>query len=379
MSLEKVGDYTITREIGQGGMGKVFQALSPQGVTVALKTVMWPETLDARTRWETVERFQREARAARSLSHPNICQVIDIGAEQDTFFIVMEFLDGQSVRDLIKIAGGIKPERAAEIMGSVCEALAYAHDQGIIHRDIKPDNIMVLRSGEVKLMDFGLASIAYEKGVTQTGTTMGTFCYMSPEQAQGSKADARSDIFSLGATFHEMLSGRRAFEGDSPAAVVSSILNAEVAPPSGCPSQLSRAVAKCLRKRPEHRFQSVRELMGALSRGEAATDTAVTAVLPGPQKDAGASYSSPTPGAVSARRGAPPRAETEPAGRRSDLRCPKCNEPMSGTTPSCWRCGTPNPVIAQRAAHKKYQTEIGAALQDLRSNRRKGGRPKGNR
>ena len=208
MSLGNIADYTLKRELGQGGMGKVYLARSSDGHDVALKTIIIPEGINARARWEAVERFQREARAARSLTHDSICQVLDTGADGETFFIVMEYLDGQSLRERIEETGSLPVERSVQIMFEVCDALAYAHDQGIIHRDIKPDNIMVLRGGRAKIMDFGLASIVYETGMTQTGTMMGTISYMSPEQARGEKLDVRSDIFSLGVTFYEMLTGK---------------------------------------------------------------------------------------------------------------------------------------------------------------------------
>jgi hypothetical protein len=197
MATRKIAGYTITREHARGGMGTVYQALSPEGAMVAIKTVLWPESVDPRTRWEAIERFQREARAASSLSHPNICQVLDFGADEDSLYIVMEFLEGNTVRQLIGDAGAIKVDRAVEIVSSVGEALAHAHDQGIIHRDVKPENIMILRGGQAKLTDFGLASVASQQTMTMPGTTMGTMSYMSPEQVRGEKVDARSDIFSL--------------------------------------------------------------------------------------------------------------------------------------------------------------------------------------
>lgn len=374
MSLQRIADYTITRELGQGGMGKVYQALSPDGATVALKTAVWPEGLDARARWETVERFQREARAARSLQHPGICQVLDIGADQDTFFIVLEFLDGQSVGELVELAGAIKLERALEIMLSVCDALAFAHEKGIIHRDIKPDNIMVLRTGQVKLTDFGLASITHETGVTQTGTSMGTFAYMSPEQARGEKVDLRSDIFSLGATFYEMLTGRRAFDGQGIVAVTNQILQDDPAPVKGVPTHVSVALSKCLRKKREHRFASVRELTDCLRGKGAAGEVARTAVRP-PQA------TQPAAPSAGRRRAAPPAAPRQPAaatpppsasGAVPDLRCPKCNEPMTRTTAACWKCGTPNPAIARRRQRSESNVELRDALQSFDRSRRSG-------
>ena len=355
-------------------MGEVLQALSPEGETVALKTVLWPQGLDARSRWETVERFQREARAARSLAHPNICQVLDIGAEEDTFFIVMEFLDGQTVAELIQLAGAVKAERCVEIMLGACGALAFAHEQGIVHRDIKPANIMILRNGQVKLTDFGLASIVHEAGVTQTGTTMGTFAYMSPEQTRGEKLDARSDIFSLGSTFYEMLSGHRPFQGEGPGVIVNQILTKDPATLEGIPSHISLTVNKCMRKQPEHRFQSVTEILDRLRQpAQAQASSSETAILPGGPP--GSVYASPPVTQIAKRVAQQPPAPAETSavsGRPPDLRCTKCNEAMTKTTPSCWRCGTPNPLISQRKHREDHGKELRAALSDLAPRKKRG-------
>jgi serine/threonine-protein kinase len=333
-------------------MGKVFQALSPSGDTVALKTMLLPEGLDARTRWETVERFQREARAARSLTHPAIVQVLDIGADGDTFFIVMEYLDGQTIREIVTAIGPISVARAVEIASSACQALAYAHDQGIIHRDVKPDNIMVLRGGATKLTDFGLAAIVVEKGVTQTGTVMGTFSYMSPEQVRGEKLDARSDLFSLGATLYEMLSGRQAFPGDTPAVVLNHILKDEPAPIADLPPHVSRTLTRCLRKDPLQRFQSARELAASLQ-GKAADQPVGTAILPG--RAAAPAAPAPAPEIVASLTAPPPV-----------FRCSKCGEPMSKTAPSCWKCGEPNSLMAMHREEAKRQHQVDSLLRNFR-------------
>jgi serine/threonine-protein kinase len=367
-------------------MGKVFLASSPDGAEVALKTVVFPEGLNARARWETVERFQREARAARSLDHPNICQVLDIGAEADTFFIVMEYLKGRSLREEIDSSGAIPLERSAAIMFQVCDALAYAHDKGIVHRDIKPDNIMALQSGQAKLMDFGLAAIVYESGVTQTGTMMGTFAYMSPEQARGEKLDARSDIFSLGATFYEMLTGQQPFQGEAPGAVLNEILTKEVEHVSGLPPAVSRALNKCLRKQPSYRFQNVGEIASALrtagfTPAEREAPTAQgTMVLPGQASQTAASpseRSAPASSAPAAGQTAPdtpsPGQRAQRTGRTTpDLRCPKCGEGMAASTPSCWRCGTPNPSLARRKTFHESQVAINEALKDFKPRKKRG-------
>jgi hypothetical protein len=278
VSPREIGGYRVIRELGRGGMGTVYEALSTLGTTVALKVVSWPETVDPRARWDAIERFQREARATRSLSHPNICQVLDFGADADGLFIVMEFLDGDSVREIIDLAGKIDLERAVQIVCGVGEALSHAHDRGIIHRDIKPANIMVLRSSQVKLTDFGLASVVREGVVTRTGQTMGTLFYMSPEQVRGDRADARSDIFSLGATFYEMVTGTRAFDADSAAGVMNQILTRDPPLAGTLPEPVSRALQRCLRKDPQQRFQSARDMMTYLARREATADR--TLVLP---------------------------------------------------------------------------------------------------
>ena len=280
MSLRSIGGYRITRELGRGGMGTVYQALSAEGATVAVKTVVWPDTVDPRARWNAIERFQREARAARSLSHPNICRVLDFGADENSLFIVMEFLDGDTVRQLIDLAGKIELGRAVPIVRDVGEALAHAHGKGIIQRDIKPGNIMVLRNGQVKLADFGLAFVVHETGVSRTAETMGTLFYLSPEQVRGDRVDARSDIFSLGATFCEMVTGTHAFSGESPAAVMHQILTGDPALAKDLPDSVCRLLEKCLRKDPQERFQSAREITDCLSMWERAAAPTPTAVLP---------------------------------------------------------------------------------------------------
>ncbi len=381
VSLGRIADYTLIRELGQGGMGKVFLATSPAKAEVALKTIVFPEGLNARARWETVERFQREARAARALEHPGICQVLDFGADAETFFIVMQYLEGQTLRQQIDASGAVDPERSVGMMFDVCDALAYAHDAGVVHRDIKPDNIMLLTSGQAKLMDFGLAAIIHETRLTQTGTMMGTFSYMSPEQARGEKLDARSDIFSLGATFYEVLTGEPAFQGEGPGAVLNEILNKEVKPITGLPPVVSRVVNRCLRKQPAYRFQSVREIPSALRTGgfaPAKPETPAaqgTMVLPGQAAEAAAApprRAAPAAGPSAPSASLPARGARRARQTVPDLRCPKCGEPMTSSTASCWRCGTPNPSIARRKTYHESQLAIDEALKGLKPKKKRG-------
>jgi class 3 adenylate cyclase/predicted Ser/Thr protein kinase len=282
VSLRRIADYTIIRERGRGGMGVVYQALSPAGATVALKAVTWPEQAEAKKRWEAIERFQREARAAHALTHPNICQVLDYGADESSLFIVMEFLDGQSLRELLQAAGAIAVARALEIMREVAEALAYAHGQGVVHRDVKPENIVVLRGGQVKLTDFGLASVPSETGLTKTGVALGTLAYMSPEQVRGERVDARSDLFSLGATFYEAMMGQRAFAGESAAAVMHGVLEASPLRAAGVPPQVCDLLSRCLQKQPAARFQAASELVQRLAGLALEVGFRGTEVLPSP-------------------------------------------------------------------------------------------------
>ena len=396
MSLGNIADYTLKRELGQGGMGTVYLARSSEGQDVALKTIIFPQGLNARARWETVERFQREARAARSLTHDNICQVLDTGADGETFFIVMEYLDGQSLRERIDETGSLPVERSVQIMFDVCDGLAYAHDQGIIHRDIKPDNIMVLRGGRAKIMDFGLASIVYETGMTQTGTMMGTISYMLPEQARGEKLDVRSDIFSLGVTFYEMLTGRPAFEGEAPGAVLNAISNKEIESVSGLPPTVSRTLNKCLRKQPPYRFQTVREIIAALRTtgippvsegvhnafpkgtmvmpGTAPTESVVpptpppAAPTPPPAASAPPPPAKPTPSPISS--ATPPPAAS--AAKGPGFKCSKCGEWLAEKTASCWKCGTPNPAISVRKSRTESQSAISDALQNYKPPKKRG-------
>jgi len=280
--LRIIGGYTVTREVGRGGMGRVFEGLSPEGHTVAIKIMNLPERSGPRARWEAVERFQREARAAQSLDHPSIVHVLDVGLDQDSFYIVMEFVDGQSVGELIQVGGAIERARAVAIVIAVCDALAYAHDRGVIHRDLKPDNILLPRDGGAKVTDFGLAAIIADTRLTQPGLLLGTLGYMSPEQTRGEELDARSDLFSLGATFYEMITGRQLFSGDSPAEVIHRICTQDVPLVPGLPSAIQDTLAKCLARDRSKRFSSAREVTASLRAELQAQHASHTSVLAAP-------------------------------------------------------------------------------------------------
>jgi serine/threonine-protein kinase len=222
---------------------------------VALK-ILFPELSVDRA---FVERFRREAQAAANLSHPNIVPVFDWGEDSGTYFIVMEFIDGRALSSILRTAGPMHPDRAAEIGADVAQALAYAHRHGVIHRDVKPGNVLITEDGIVKVTDFGIArAINTEESLTQTGAVMGTATYFSPEQAEGMGVDARSDIYSLGVVLFEMVTARPPFMGDTPVAVASKHVRENPPTPReinpAVPPDLEAIILKCLAKSPEYRY-----------------------------------------------------------------------------------------------------------------------------
>ncbi|MGB8098722.1 MAG: protein kinase, partial [Terracidiphilus sp.] len=267
-SGSKLGPYEIVSPIGAGGMGSVWKARDPRlNRDVAIKVS------DARFS----ERFAREAKAIGALNHPNICQIHDVGPD----YIVMEYIEGAPPR------GPLAPAEAVRLAMGIAAALEAAHSKGITHRDLKPANILVTRSGP-KLLDFGLALVNSGTDITDAptalsvaGAVMGTVAYMSPEQAQGKPADARSDVFAFGLVLYELLSGRRAFAGDSAADTMAAIIRDEPGQLEA-PAKLCEIVTRCLRKSPAARFQTMTEVRGALEQAAAipASTTPSIAVLP---------------------------------------------------------------------------------------------------
>ncbi len=250
------GRYELSHLVARGGMAEVYRAHDRLlDRPVALK-VLFPELSVDRA---FVERFRREAQAAANLSHPNIVPVFDWGEDNGTYFIVMEFIDGRPLSSILRTAGPMHPDRAAEIGADVAIALAYAHRHGVIHRDVKPGNVLITEDGIVKVTDFGIArAINTEESLTQTGAVMGTATYFSPEQAEGMGVDARSDIYSLGVVLFEMVTGRPPFMGDTPVAVASKHVRENPPTPReinpSVPPDLEAIILKCLAKSPEYRY-----------------------------------------------------------------------------------------------------------------------------
>ncbi len=259
--------YEIQRELAQGGMAEVYLARD-QLLTrpVALKA-LFPEFAREPS---FVERFRREAQAAANLNHPNIVAIYDWGQESGTYFIVMEYVEGRSVRDLIRSEAPVDGNTTAEIAAEIASALAFAHRNGVVHRDVKPGNVLLTQQGTVKVTDFGIARAGTSDGLTQTGSVMGTATYFSPEQAQGLVVDGRSDVYSLGVVMYEMVTGVPPFSGDSPVAVAYKHVREDPIPPSernpDVPPGLEQVILTALAKDPEHRYQSADDLRGDLLR-----------------------------------------------------------------------------------------------------------------
>jgi beta-lactam-binding protein with PASTA domain/predicted Ser/Thr protein kinase len=272
--------YEIQGVLGQGGMAKVFKGRDTVlGRDVAVK-VLSPQFA---TDDQFVTRFRREAQAAAGLNHPNIVSVFDTGDQGDIHYIVMEYVHGRTLRDTIRSEGPLMPERAAEIADAVAKALSAAHETGLVHRDIKPGNIMITNDGEVKVMDFGIARTATGDTLTQTAAVLGTASYLSPEQAQGEPVDPRSDIYSLGCVLYEMLTGRPPFTGDSPVAIAYKHVRDDPVPPSrlngDIPRDLEAVVMKSMAKNPANRYQTADELRQDLGRVLQGLPTMATPVM----------------------------------------------------------------------------------------------------
>jgi len=295
----KLGPYEIQSQLGAGGMGEVYGARDTRlNRTVAVKIL--PAHLSSRA--DARERFDREARAISSLNHPNICHLYDVGSQDGTSFLVMEYLEGETLADRLR-KGPLPLDQVLRYGREICDGLETAHRSGVIHRDLKPGNIMLAKTG-AKLMDFGLAKPVTpanppsseltsslmrtqstpDRPLTAEGTIIGTFQYMSPEQVEGKEADARSDIFALGAVLYEMVTGQRAFAGKTAASTVAAILATEPPPIKSLqpmsPPALERVVKTCLAKDPDERFQAVHDVKLQLqwaADAESSPDAAPTA------------------------------------------------------------------------------------------------------
>jgi serine/threonine-protein kinase len=277
------GRYRVEHELGRGGMAKVYRGEDTVlGRTVAVK-VLAPQYADDPN---FVTRFRREAQAAARLSNTHVVSVFDTGSDDGVHYIVMEFVEGRTLAEFITGGGRIMPERAIDIAVDVCRALEAAHAQGVIHRDIKPGNIMITPNGGVKVTDFGIARVTSNETVAQTAAVLGTASYLSPEQAQSQPVDGRTDIYSLGCVLYEMVTGRPPFLGDSAVAVASKQVLEQPTPPSrlnrDVSPDLDAVILRALAKNADNRYQTAEEFRQDLERVRRGLPVDATPLLPAP-------------------------------------------------------------------------------------------------
>ncbi|MBU8934235.1 MAG: protein kinase [candidate division Zixibacteria bacterium] len=266
---DHLGRYQVTGNLGKGAMGMVYKGIDPAiNRPVALKTIRLDFVNDPEEMEELKERLFREAQAAGKLSHPNIVTIYDVGSEDQLQYIAMEFLEGQTLEDMIKKKVQFNYRIIAQIIIQICSALQYAHEQGIVHRDIKPANIMIGVDYRVKVMDYGIARID-SNSMTKTGIAMGTPNYISPEQLKGLTTDHRADLFSLGVVLYEMLLGKRPFKGENITSLIYSVMNHEAEKPSTVNPQIpllfDRIIWKVLEKNPDARYQKASDIAADLN------------------------------------------------------------------------------------------------------------------
>jgi class 3 adenylate cyclase/tetratricopeptide (TPR) repeat protein len=271
--VRQLSRYELRGEVGRGAMGIAYKAWDPKlERTVVLKTIRFDVLSDLLTEFSDVkERFFREARAAGKLNHPNIVTVYDVAEEDDVWFIVMEYLEGETLGEILSRERVLGVRRVMRIIKQVCSALEYAHSHGVIHRDIKPSNIMAMEGDQIKVMDFGIAKLSAST-MTSTGSLMGTASYMSPEQISGQQIDGRTDIFSMGILTYELLTGQRPFQGETIPTLMYEILNHDPTPPTRLNPSITplmdEIIAKALAKDREQRYSSAKELFEDLERAE---------------------------------------------------------------------------------------------------------------
>jgi len=263
---QKLGNYTVQEEIGRGGMATVYRALQESlNRVVALKEL---DLSRFRSEPNALERFRLEARAAAALEHPNIVTIYDLWEEENKAYIAMEYVEGVELKDALLSHGSIQYVNAVLIAMAVSEALHYAHSRGMVHRDVKPGNIMLSNSGDIRLMDFGIVSVSGAGDLTVAGQILGTPAYMSPEQIAGEELGPGADLFSLGAVLYEMIAGKKPFSGPNHVALIQDVLHGQPVPlhelDPQVPESVSQAVQKCLEKSPEARYGSMEEFSTVL-------------------------------------------------------------------------------------------------------------------
>jgi len=262
--MDKIGRYEIVEETGRGGMGIVYKARDPMiGRSVCIKLISLPNHLKGKKRDDVLRRFRREAQAAGRLSHPNILTIYDIGEDNGLPFIAMELLSGKTLEKHLEERCKLSTEEAKVILVQTCNGLGFAHSHGVVHRDIKPSNIFLTDSGQVKVMDFGIA-IVTDSEATDTSHLLGSPSYIAPEYIKGDPVDHRADIFSLGVVLYQILTGEKPFRGENMAAILQKIVAEDPIPPShlrpSLPGGCDIVALRALQKDPAKRYQNVTEM-----------------------------------------------------------------------------------------------------------------------
>ena len=269
MTTTEIGSYQVVREIGRGAMGVVLEAQDAEGATVALKLLSLPVALAEADAAALRARFLREGRALSAVEHPHVVRVFEVGEANAQLYLAMEFLDGESLRQLLARVGPLSPERVTEIGEQLLGALDAVHAAGIIHRDVKPENVLVLRDGRIKLADFGVAWMENEATLTRTGGMLGSPAYMSPEQILARPVDHRSDLFSAAATLYQLLMDRLPFPGAGLMELAQNVVYGQPEPLSpAVPTPLRLAIERALAKSADDRFATAGDFALALTRAE---------------------------------------------------------------------------------------------------------------
>ena len=339
------GRYRLLELLGQGGMATIFRALDTQlGREVAVKLLRPQYLRDP----DFSSRFRQEAQNAASLSHPNVVTVYDYGEDPQGPFIVMEYVDGEDLASILRRNGALPPTQATRIAAAVARALAASHARGIVHRDVKPGNVLIGRDGRVKVVDFGIARAIAEAQMTMPGTTLGSVHYFSPEQARGEPATSESDIFSLGIVLYEMLTGSRPWEGDSAASVALARLTGPVPDPAlargSIPPDLAAITRKALARLPSDRFASAAAMADALESSRTAAGAGAAAGAAGAGAAGGIARSNPTvvsypPDAYAGSDDARAARARPVADRPRSSRIEPDDEPPTGASPIVWLAG----------------------------------------